>query len=157
MATTDFTVRPVPLDDVVDLRQRVLRPGRPRETAIFDGDDLPTSRHFAAVDAAGQVVGCASCHLNTDQGEPAWQLRGMATDPSWVGRGVGRAVLEAGEATVVAAGPRRLWCNARLAAVGFYERLGWTVCSDLFDIPDVGPHHRMRRVVRNTSEQNGTP
>ncbi len=144
-AVPTFTVQPVPAAAVVDLRQRVLRPGLPRATAVFPGDDLPTSRHFAATDSAGLVVGVASFHLNEDGGEPAWQLRGMATDPAWAGRGVGRRVLAVGEAAVVAAGPRRLWCNARERAVGFYQRLGWAIVSERFEIAAVGPHFRMAK------------
>ena len=37
-----------------------------------------------------------------------------------------------------------LWCNARLHAVGFYERQGWKVEGDEFDVPDIGPHFVMR-------------
>jgi predicted GNAT family N-acyltransferase len=140
-----FHVRPVPAGAIVDLRHRVLRPGRPRETAMFDGDDLPTSHHFAAIDGGGRIIGCASFHLNPFEGEPAWQLRGVATDAGWVGRGVGRRVLTAGEADVLGRTPRLMWCNARAEAVGFYERLGWSVCSETFDVPFVGPHYRMRK------------
>ena len=32
--------------ETLDLRHVILRPGLPRETAIFPGDDAPTSRHF---------------------------------------------------------------------------------------------------------------
>ena len=146
MTPDSFTVRQIPAEAIVDLRHRVLRAGMPRHTAVFKGDELATSVHLAAVDAADQVVGCASFHLSEDEGQSAWQLRGMATDPAWCGRGVGRAVLTAGEAIVIAGdGPRRLWCNARLIAIGFYQRLGWAVCSELFDIPHAGPHHRMRK------------
>ena len=140
----DFTVRPVPAGAIIDLRHRVLRPGLPRATAMFDGDHLPTSHHLAAVDIGGHVIGCASFHLNEHDGEPAWQLRGMATAPDWRGRGVGRRVLSAGEAAVTAVGPRLMWCNAREGAVGFYQRLGWAVCSNRFDT-SVGPHYRMRK------------
>ena len=142
--TEPFTVGPVTAAEIVDLRWRVLRVGQLRATAVFDGDDLPTSRHFAA-EADGRVIGCATFFLNTFDGESAWQLRGMATDSDWHGRGVGRAVLDASGAAVAAAGPRLLWCNAREAAVGFYRRVGWTVASDRFDVPGYGPHFRMWR------------
>ena len=136
-------IRAVPAEAIIDLRHRVLRPGRPRETAVFNGDDLPTSHHYAAVVSDGRIIGCATFHLNSHEGEPAWQLRGMATDAGWCGRGVGRQVLTAGEAAVVAIGPRLLWCNARQAAVGFYERLGWEIRSELFEIAVAGPHYKM--------------
>ena len=35
------------------------------------------------------------------------------------------------------------WCNARLAAIPFYKKLGWKIASELFEIPTAGPHYRM--------------
>jgi hypothetical protein len=32
-----------------------------------------------------------------------------------------------------------------VGAVVFYRRLGWEVVSEVFDVPDVGPHHVMIR------------
>ena len=36
-----------------------------------------------------------------------------------------------------------LWCNARLIAVPFYERMGLTAVGDLFEMPEIGPHYVM--------------
>ena len=33
--------------------------------------------------------------------------------------------------------------NARIAAVPFYQSMGWKIVSELFDIPTAGMHHRM--------------
>ena len=35
------------------------------------------------------------------------------------------------------------WCNARLVAVGFYEKLGLSVYGDIFEIEPIGPHKLM--------------
>ena len=138
-------LRAVRLDEIMDLRHEVLRHGLPRESAVFDGDNAPTSRHYAAIHD-GRAVGCATLHLNQWEGEPAWQLRGMATDPPFRGRGVGRALLQWVESDARAAGPvRLLWCNARAPAVPFYQSQGWAIRSDLFDIPTAGPHRRMTK------------
>jgi N-acetylglutamate synthase-like GNAT family acetyltransferase len=153
---SDVTVRAVSAEAIIDLRHRVLRAGLPRHTAMFVGDDLPTSRDFAAVDSAGHIVGCATFHLNQHEGEPAWQLRGMATDAGQCGRGIGRQVLTTGEAAVTAIGPRLLWCKARQRAVGFYERLGWSICSEPFEIADAGPHFQMRKRILPEAD-NGPP
>lgn len=158
---------------IIDLRWRVLRAGMPRESAVFDHDDAPTSAHFAARDAAGAVVGCVSLHrrpfpdtppLGAGYGEtlraagvldspPVWQLRGMAVDASARGTGVGAALLHAVEGHAAAAAARNgappaMWCNARKPAVPFYTRHGWVVVSDEFDVPTAGPHRRMLRTLR---------
>jgi predicted GNAT family N-acyltransferase len=36
-----------------------------------------------------------------------------------------------------------IWCNARVSAMGFYRKAGWTVESEEFEIEGVGPHVRM--------------
>lgn len=139
-----ITVKPVPRDDLIDLRLRVLRPGKPRAAALFPGDDEPRTRHYGAL-IDGRVVGCASFMWSELDGAPAWQLRAMASDPDCKGQGVGRALLEQALADVTrASGVRQFWCNARTSALGFYQKLGWTICSDEFEIPEIGPHFKMR-------------
>ena len=41
-----------------------------------------------------------------------------------------------------------LWCNARLAAVGFYERAGMVTTGDVWEEPVIGPHIAMFVEVR---------
>jgi len=142
-------------EEIVDLRHRVLRQGLPRSEAIFAGDDLPHNFHFGAFEVLGaqsaeQAVGCATFHLNQWAEQPAWQLRGMAIDVRWQGAGVGRAILLYAERSIAQVSDiTRYWCNARLSAIPFYERMGWQVASDLFDIPTAGPHRKMFRETQS--------
>ena len=69
-----------------------------------------------------------------------WQLRGMATDAAVRGSGAGRALVVDGLARVADRGGDLVWCDARVAAAGFYERMGFTVVTDEFDKPGIGPH-----------------
>lgn len=137
------TVRRAQLGEILALRHAELRPGLPRATACFDGDDAPDTWHLGAFE--GDVaVGCASfVRQPWVDGADAWQLRGMATRTDRVGRGIGAALLRFAETAIPE--PRLVWCNARAAAVGFYARCGFTVESDVFDVPTVGPHRRMLR------------
>lgn len=139
-------LRRAEVEELIDLRHEVLRHGLPRASAIFDGDEQPTTRHYGAF-AGKAAVGCATLMLNRWEGEPAWQVRGMATDARFRGRGLGAALLRMAEAEVDADVPpvRLLWCNARVPAARFYQKLGWVVRSEPFDIPTAGPHVRMTR------------
>ncbi|MCB9671349.1 MAG: GNAT family N-acetyltransferase [Alphaproteobacteria bacterium] len=139
-----ITVRRATADEVVDVRHRVLREGRPRETAVFAGDTEATTRHWVALDASG-VVGVVSVVL-AEMPElltprPRWQLRGMAVLPDLQGSGVGRALLEAVHTDV----DEPLWCNARANVVGFYTSAGWEPVGEVFPIAPIGPHQRMVR------------
>jgi GNAT superfamily N-acetyltransferase len=140
-------IGPAKLEDVIDLRHVVLREGLPREAAIFEGDEAPTSHHFAAF-ANGKCVGCATFHLNQWEGKPAYQLRGMATAPEFRSGGIGTEMLRLAEEKLKEAGPvRQLWCNARTPALSFYKRQGWKVVSEEFFIPTAGPHYRMIKTL----------
>jgi predicted GNAT family N-acyltransferase len=140
---SSIVVKRVPIEAIIVLRDCVIIAGTARDTPYFEGDDDPATYHMAAYEGE-QVVGCGSFMANDWQGEPAWQLRGMATDPALQGAGVGRALLQASEDLLRDESDRQtLWCNARVGVVGFYEKQAWRVVSDEFEVPGVGPHVRM--------------
>lgn len=131
------------------LRGRVLRPGRPASECVFDGDDDPATVHFA-IEAGGAIVGVASLYAEDCPGTtatPAYRLRGMATAPEVRGEGHGKTLVRACIDHVARAGGGLFWCNARTTAAGFYEALGLAVVGDPFDLPGIGSHVRMTRVV----------
>jgi GNAT superfamily N-acetyltransferase len=138
-------------NDVLALRAQVLRPGQPVHVASYDTDADPATVHVAARDASSRVVSCVTVFPEDFDGEPAWRLRGMATDPAWQGRGVGSAVLAAAVDEVRLAGGRVLWCNARVAALNLYLRAGFQTVGEEFDVAGIGPHYRaVLRLTRST-------
>jgi GNAT superfamily N-acetyltransferase len=146
----DVSIRSAALEEILDLRNRVLIAGTARTDAAFEGDAASDTRHFGAFEArgAGRCVGCAS-YMRSDMGaEPAYQLRGMAVAPGLQRRGIGAALLAYAESQIVAeTRVRSFWCNARIAAVGFYERQGWRAAGGVFEIEGVGPHRRLLRKI----------
>jgi predicted GNAT family N-acyltransferase len=141
-------VRPVSAEETGPLRLQVLRPDQPPEAVVYPGDDAATSRHFGAW-LDDRLVGIASLYAEPRAGgpRPGWRVRGMATEPAQRGRGVGRALLQACVDHVAAQEGGELWANARMVAVEFYARSGFEVVSDAFEIPGIGPHVVMRRLV----------
>ena len=140
-------VRPLDLsieteqEALYDLRWRVLREplGLARGTERIAADFDSGAVHIGAFDAESRLVGCASLI----PAESGLQLRAMAVDPMRQGAGIGAAILTSA-AEVAREHGVSLWCEARAHAVGFYERSGWVIESDLFDVPRIGPHYRMR-------------
>ena len=139
----------VSIDVIVDLRHRILRAGLPRESADFPGDSDASTWHIGlfhpyADGAEAPVVTCASFMLNSYKEQPAWQLRGMCSDTAHQSKGFGGRLLSCAEAAILKSSPVRLfWCNARVPAIPFYQREGWIVDSDEFDIPTAGPHRKL--------------
>lgn len=139
--------RQATLDEIFQVRWDVLRPGCPREAAQFPGDDAPETIHVGAF-IGDRNVCCATATRAQWQGKPAWQLRGMGVSADWQKRGVGQRVLAMVEDLVrQAADVRQIWCNAREEAVGFYERQGWQIASELFQVEGVGPHFKMTKTL----------
>jgi ribosomal protein S18 acetylase RimI-like enzyme len=142
-----ITIEQVAAVDTYPLRAQELRQGRPLE---IDGDDAPYALHLAARlddgEIGGEIVGVVRFHPRDcpwRAAEAPWQLRGMATDPRVRGLGVGRALVAEGLSRVVQRGADLVWCDARAAAVGFYERIGFTIVTDEYDLRPVGPHRGM--------------
>jgi predicted GNAT family N-acyltransferase len=133
------------------LRRAVLRPDG--GDLVWAGDEDPASFHLAAL-TGDRVVGVvrfspAPCPWRPDSDAP-WQLRGMATEPAVRGSGAGKALVVDGLARVRARGGDLVWCDARVPAAGFYERMGFTVVSEEFDKPGIGPHVGMLIALSST-------
>jgi GNAT superfamily N-acetyltransferase len=131
------------------LRRQVLRPGQPWSSVDHDYDSWPETFHVAAFGPRGEVAACASFHPDAaphrSDADPktSWRLRAMASLPELRGQGYGAAALRYGIAEVRRRGGALLWCNARSGAVGFYERLGFSIIGDEFEIAPIGPHYVM--------------
>ena len=135
-------VRVVDPEETVDLRQRVLRPHWTTDQMRAASDPAPT----IAVYVDDRVVATANVRpegMPDDPREGDWRLRGMASEPELRGRGYGAAALRGALDHVRENGGRRVWCNARTGAMGFYERHGFTVVGEEFDLPDAGSHYLM--------------
>jgi GNAT superfamily N-acetyltransferase len=144
------TIRRIWTEETLPLRSRLLREGRPHEQCRFAQDDLVGTFHLGAL-IGGELVGVATfCPVGLqDLAGRGYQLRGMAVEPHARGTGVGRLLLLAGEERLSVVGDvDYLWCNARLAACGFYARHGFVFLSEEFEIPEIGPHRRMVKWLR---------
>ena len=150
MITESYTVRRVPVERTLALRKAVLRPHLPAETPYLPPDaTAPDTVAYAALDSRDRVIGVAVLTPHPPPFAPAdsgaRQLRGMAVAPAHRNRGVGGAVLDALIAHVAHDGGGILWCNARIAARGLYERGGMSAWGEVFDVPPIGPHIVMWR------------
>jgi len=138
-------------EETHDLRRRVLRQHLtgPEADVEYPADRLPGTLHLGVRDG-GEVVAIATLSREPAPGRPevpAARLRGMAVDPARQGEGLGAAVVKEALRRLAAAGVELCWANARLRALGFYERLGFTPEGEVFE--SIGLPHRL--VVRRVA------
>jgi len=133
------------------LRQRILRPDFSVEACRFAEDECATSRHFG-VYQEDKLVGIVTVLQlaepeTTGNQHNVWQIRAMATCLGVRGKGYGAALINAVEDYVRSKKAALIWFNARSGAVGFYQKQGYTIVGDEFEIVAVGPHFRMKKTL----------
>ena len=146
---SEFEVQAVEAGAVRPLRRALLRPHQQVEEVVYPGDDHPDTLHLGAF-RHGHLVGIATIIPRPMPGRRehrAWQVRGMAVEHGQRGYGLGGRLLGACVAHAAARGGRLVWCNARAGSFGFYEHYGFLHDGEPFELPDIGPHHRMYRVL----------
>ena len=142
-----YTLKKISSRDTFSIRQPVLRPGRHVDTCIFDGDDLPTTVHFGIFennDLLGVISVFEAIHEFFPESRQ-FQIRGMAVSGSQQKKGLGEKLVVHAEKYVAQNNGQRIWFNARETAVGFYQKTGYAIIGNAFDIPGVGSHYVMHK------------
>ncbi len=150
MAGLPLRTRAVSAARVRPLRRQVLRPNQPDDALVYTGDEDPETLH-AAIALDDMIVGVASVMRDPHPHDPQagdWRIRGMASAPTLRNRGIGTALLEACVLHALEHGGMRLWCNAREPALTLYERGGFAIESERFEIETLGPHYLMSKPLR---------
>jgi len=133
------------------VRHTVLRNGKPIETCRFEGDDLDTTHHFGCF-LNDNLIGIISVFKNNNSQFDAnnqFQIRGMAVLELHQKKGIGESLVKHCEAYCKNLQTDLIWFNARTAAVGFYEKLGYAKVGTAFEIKDVGEHYLMEKSITN--------
>lgn len=149
MKTSKPVIKEITTEQTIAVRHPVLRVGRPREDCYFPEDDLNTTTHYGLF-IENKLVGIATF---LEQNNPKFvgnhlQLRGMAVLDKFKGNGVGKLLLETGEQLALKKKKTIIWCNARIVAVPFYEKMGYKIVGPTFEIPLVGLHYVMKKEIR---------
>jgi len=129
------------------IRLEVLRKNIPLPFE-FNGDFDEDTFHLGAFEN-NQLIAVSSfmkAKNSLFKGEQ-YQLRGMATLEAYQGTGAGKLMMETAFEILKALKADCLWCNARLIAVPFYEKLGMRTFGESFDIKLIGLHFTMFKML----------
>lgn len=139
----------IPTEYTLPLRQKVLKPFLHADDCVNPGDDAPTTFHLGLFHERKLVTICTflnESHPEFNAGNP-YRLRGMATDPNYAGQSFGQILLQHGTVLLRQKYSDLVWCNARVKAFPFYEKMGFNFRGPLFDMDRIGPHKIMYKYL----------
>ncbi len=107
------------------LRQQVLYPDQKTNEMRMDEDEQ--GYHFAAF-KDNYIMAVVSLFINDDD----VQFRKFAVEPAVQGQGIGSSLLNYITNFAINEHGKRLWCNARLTAIPFYLKHGFSQTGHFF-------------------------
>ena len=117
-----MTLRILTAEQTYPIRHAVLRPGKPLADVIVHGDK---DAFHLGIDSDGTLVGVGSLFESSEDGKRCVRLRKLAVLISHQKRGLGGVLISALQDETRQRRVSRFWFDARMSAVGFYQRLGF--------------------------------
>lgn len=135
------------VENIINVRHKVLRVGKPIESCNFQGDNDSTTLHFGIFKNHNTIACLSLMKAKHDLigDKSSYQLRGMAVLPQYRGNNLGTQLLLKAEQHMAKSGVKTIWCNVRKTAIQFYVKNHYTQLGNVFDIPNVGPHVLMNK------------
>jgi len=145
----NLQVKKIPFNKTFIVRHPILRTGKPIEMCYFEGDDLPTTVHFGLfLDEV--IIGVLSVFKNECpiiESKNAYQYRGMAILELHQNKQYGVLLLNAANSWVIENQGDLIWFHAREKALRFYQRNGFQVIGDSYEIDQIGLHFLMIKTL----------
>ena len=140
-----IVIKTILTEETYNLRKEVLRKNIDLPYK-FNGDLEESTFHLGAF-KENKLVGIVSFMESSfkEIKGTQYQLRGMATLPEVRGEGFGNLLIKKGTEILQQKAIEFVWCNAREVALGFYQRNGFEIVGQSFDIQKVGVHFKMVR------------
>jgi N-acetylglutamate synthase-like GNAT family acetyltransferase len=128
--------------ELISFRNRLLR--LPLGMNLFDEDLSDDLDDFIIIaEKENKIAGCV---MMDPKENSTIKLRQMAVDEDLQGTGVGRLLIIAAEEKAKLSGFNKIILHARMNAKGFYEKLGYLPCGELFTEVTI-PHIAMQKVL----------
>ena len=149
MTQLQVEINKVEAKKIRSLRHSELRKGQDFSTTSYLKDYKEDTFHMACI-LGDKIVSCATFYPQKSikiKSNNAYRLRGMATDSHFQRNGYASDIMRESFEELKKKDCDIVWCNARLAAVGFYKSVGFKIKGGLFDISAIGPHFYMYKEI----------
>ena len=129
--------------DLYQLRNKVLRNNKGIQYCKFEGDEREDTVHFAVFKDNSIIGGVSLIKNNTNDIKSLKniQLRGMAVYKNYQKNKIGSLLLKKVDSHCIKNNIDCIWMNARLEALGFYLKNGFTKTKKSFNIEGIGKHY----------------
>ena len=129
------------LDSYYALRWKILRKPWNRPRGSEKDERESESIHIMAV-IGGKFVGVGRVHLNSNDEA---QIRYIAVEEPYRGKGVGSTILDALEARAKAKCAKYALLNSSETLTGFYKKCGYRIIEPVHKIFGAIPHWKMKK------------
>ncbi len=132
------------IDAIIDLRYDILRKpwNQPKDTAT---DDLELSSINAFIEQDEDVIACGRLQ---DNGSGLGQIRYMAVNTKYQGKGLGKLIVAKLEEEAKAIGLKTIELQARENALEFYKSQGYEVKQTSFKLWNIIQHYLMTKELK---------
>ena len=132
------------IDGIIDLRYDILRKpwSQPKETST---DGMEESAINAYIEENGKVIACGRLQ---DNGSGVGQIRYMAVDANYQGKGLGKLIVIKLEDEAQKINLQTIELQARENAVEFYKSQGYIVKEASFKLWDIIQHYLMSKEIK---------
>ena len=140
-----MTIKLVDVEKIRALRSLVLRPGQPLDSTNYERDNEKLTLHYANI-TNKEVLSIATFYPESMievKALNAYRLRGMATHPNYMRKGLARSLMLKAIQDIQNLGGDLIWCKARLVAIDFYRSIGFLKIGPIYEIEGIGPHYTM--------------
>lgn len=145
-----FLVKEIKPKDCYFIRHQVLWQHKSFDDCGIDIDDHEGAFHLGVY--KGDQLICVASFFKQRQAkfleQHQYRLRAMATLSCAQNTGAARALLNTAFQILKEKGQDLLWCDARIIATGFYEKLGFEKLGDTYSIPIIGLHYLMYKTLK---------
>jgi ribosomal protein S18 acetylase RimI-like enzyme len=138
-------IRIIAASETYPLRHKILRQNEPIEKCVYPFDTAASTVHFGLFES-NALIGIISVfetkkEVFSDQKQ--FQIRGMAVLENHQKKGYGAALVQHAMTYLQKEQEFLIWFNARIIALGFYEKLGFQKIGTEFEIVPIGMHYIM--------------
>ena len=141
-----IAIKKITANELYPIRHEILRKREPFEKCIYPNDNAASTLHFGLYenDVLAGVVSVFETKSVVFEDEKQFQIRGMAVLNEHQKKGYGAALVREVESYLKANESHyTIWFNARIIAVGFYEKMGFEKIGNPFEIDTIGIHYIM--------------